>query len=74
MRCCENCKWYILDERINDEKGKHVCYGHFFISTPFLYVDSVGEKNQCNLFEEKQKNMSKDELEYEWWNNKKNFR
>lgn len=66
MRCCKNCKWYVLDERIKDEKGKHVCYGHYLISTPFLYVGSLGEKNRCKFFEKKEQNLSHEEIRNEW--------
>lgn len=68
MRCCKNCKWYVLDERINDEKGKHVCYGHYLINTPFLYVGSLSEKNRCKFFKKKEQNLSHEEIRNEWLN------
>lgn len=68
MRCCQTCKWYFLDKRIKDEKGKHVCFGHYLIITPFLCVDSLNEENQCDFFEKKQKDMSYKELRDEWIN------
>lgn len=73
MKCCKDCQWYFLDERIKDEKGKHVCYGHFLVSTPFLYADSIEEENQCDSFKKKQQDMTKDELFNEWWNGKLEF-
>lgn len=66
MRCCENCKWHFLDKRIKDEKGKHVCFGHYLIVTPFLCVVSLNKENQCEFFEKKQQNMSYEELRDEW--------
>lgn len=68
MKCCKECQWYFTDERIKDEKGKHVCYGHYLICTPFLYVDSLDAENQCESFENKKRNMSQEELLDEWRN------
>lgn len=66
MKCCKDCQWYFLDGRIKDEKGKHVCYGHYLICTPFIYVNSLSEDNQCDFFENRKRNMSHKELEDEW--------
>lgn len=66
MECCKECQWYFLDERIKDEKGKHVCYGHYLICTPFLYAGSLNEENQCKFFENRKRNMSQKELRDEW--------
>lgn len=73
MGCCKDCKWYFPDEQIKDEKGKHVCYGHFLVSTPFLYEDSIEAENQCDYFKKKQQDMTKDELFNEWRNGKIEF-
>ena len=55
MKCCKDCQWYFLDGRIKDEKGKHVCYGHYLICTPFIYVNSLSEDNQCDFFENRKR-------------------
>ena len=66
MGCCKDCKWYFFDEQIKDEKGKHVCYGHYLICTPFVCVDSLDEENQCEFFENRQRSMPHKELKDEW--------
>lgn len=57
MKCCKECQWYLDDS----------CFGHYLICTPFLFVDSVDAENQCEAFENKKRNMSREELIEEWF-------
>lgn len=48
---CQNCKWYNLREEIQDERGKHECYGHSLICTPFCIGYEIDKENDCEKFE-----------------------
>lgn len=66
MHCCKDCKWYFCDKDIADEIGKHECFGHYLICSPLVLVRSIENINECSVFEERIRHMTRDELEKEW--------
>lgn len=48
---CQNCKWYRLNEDIENEIGKHECYAHSLICSPICLGYEL--ENGCDKFEQK---------------------
>lgn len=48
---CQNCKWYRLNEDIEDERGKHECYAYSLICSPICLGYEL--ESGCDKFEQK---------------------
>ena len=66
MGCFKDCKWYFCNKDIEDEVGKHECFGHYLICSPLVLVESIENKNECPVFEERIRHMTRDEIKTEW--------
>lgn len=65
IKCCKNCKWYNLREEIQDERGKHECYGHSLICSPVCLGYEIDKENICDKFEYKGDETA-EEIEKQW--------
>lgn len=64
---CQNCKYHNVSEEIQDEQGKHECYGYQMICSPFALGYKIDKKNNCKKFQEKD-GSTFEEVHSEWWN------
>ena len=65
IKCCKNCKWYNLRKEIQDERGKHECYGHSLICSPVCLGYEIDKENICDKFEYKGDETA-EEIEKQW--------
>lgn len=63
---CQNCKYHNINEKIKDERGKHECYGHSLICTPFRIGYDIDKENDCKKFEISG-NETLEEIKKQWW-------
>lgn len=60
---CQNCRWYRLNENIENETGKHECYAHSLICSPLCLGYEL--ESGCDKFEQKG-NETEEEIGREW--------
>lgn len=60
---CQNCRWYRLNENIENETGKHECYAYSLICSPLCLGYEL--ESGCGKFEQKG-NETDSEIVTEW--------
>lgn len=50
---CDNCRFYNLNKKVPDERGKHECYGYSLLSCPIVLGYEIDKENNCEKFKEK---------------------